>query len=99
MQVNISVNNKNNVPTDPWHWDSVSYTGVMLLNDMTKFVGGELELMTMEKRAGLKILESGKYVKGVHSEVIGYEKPGKMIFAQGSEVLHHVTPVLSNHRR
>ena len=23
-----------NVPMDPWHWDSVAYTGVILLNDM-----------------------------------------------------------------
>ena len=40
FQVNFSVvqNNaseKNKAPIDPWHWDSVAYTGVLLLNDMT----------------------------------------------------------------
>ena len=32
------------VPLDNWHWDSVAYTGVILLNDMTDMVGGELEV-------------------------------------------------------
>ena len=42
---------------------------------------------------------ANKVVKGVHTDVINYEKPGRMILAQGSEVLHHVTPVLSKSRR
>ena len=42
---------------------------------------------------------ANKIVKGVHTDVINYEKPGRMILAQGSEVLHHVTPVLSKSRR
>ena len=41
---------------DPWHWDSVAYTGVILLNDFNDFVGGELECMRMEKRRALKEL-------------------------------------------
>jgi len=90
---------RKDAPLDPWHWDSVAYTGVMLLNDMTDMKGGELELMKMEKKKGLKLLENGEFQSNVHSEIVGYEKPGKMIFAQGSEVLHHVTQVLSNHRR
>ena len=103
---------------DPWHWDSVAYTGVILLNDFNDFVGGELECMKMEKRKALKELVryldnisllhqvqriylqvANKIVKGVHTDVINYEKPGRMILAQGSEVLHHVTPVLSKSRR
>ena len=107
---------------DPWHWDSVAYTGVILLNDFNDFVGGELECMRMEKRRALKELArdsnliilvlcrlyqllfiilqvANKVVKGVHTDVINYEKPGRMILAQGSEVLHHVTPVLSKSRR
>ena len=105
---------------DPWHWDSVAYTGVILLNDFNDFVGGELECMRMEKRRALKELAShsniltlyalyqllliilqvaNKVAKGVHTDVINYEKPGRMILAQGSEVLHHVTPVLSKSRR
>ena len=41
---------------DPWHWDSVAYTGVILLNDFNDFIGGELECMRMEKRKALKEL-------------------------------------------
>ena len=26
-------------------------------------------------------------------EKISYEAPGKMVLAQGSEILHHVTPI------
>ena len=32
------------VPLDMWHWDSVAYTGVILLNDMSQMEGGELEV-------------------------------------------------------
>ena len=32
-------------------------------------------------------------------EAISYEKAGKMILAQGSEILHHVTPVLNDSKR
>ena len=44
------------VPVDPWHWDSVAYTGVILLNDFNDFVGGELECMMMEKWKALNEL-------------------------------------------
>ena len=87
------------VPIDPWHWDSVAYTGVILLNEVTQMDGGALELMKMEKRKALKELEANRIVHDVHTDIIGYENPGKMIFAQGSEVLHHVTPVLNDERR
>ena len=44
------------VPVDPWHWDSVAYTGVILLNDFNDFVGGKLECMRMEKWKALNEL-------------------------------------------
>ncbi len=53
----------------------------------------------MEKRRALKELEAGRIERGVHTDVIGYERPGRMILAQGSEILHHVTPVHSTERR
>jgi hypothetical protein len=101
FKVNLSVKGPvvNNAPVDPWHWDSLSYTGVILLNDMKDFKGGELELMKMEKKQALKELEAGRIVKGVHTDVISYEKPGRMILSQGSEVLHHVCPMQSESRR
>ncbi len=68
---------------------------MILLNDMKKLKGGDLELMKMCKNKGLRELEAGRIEHGVNTEIINYEKPGKMILAQGSEVLHRVTPVYS----
>ncbi len=99
FQINVSIVGDFNMPLDPWHWDSVAYTGVILLNDMDDMVGGELELMKMEKFRAMEELAAGNIVKGVDTEVINYESPGKMILAQGSEVLHHVTPVLGKSER
>lgn len=52
--VNISLPSKK-APLDPWHWDSVAYTGVIILNDMKGFQGGDLELMKMDKKLALKV--------------------------------------------
>ena len=52
--------------------------------------GGNLEIMNHDKHHALDLLAEGK---PYNAEVVGYEKPGKMILAQGSEILHHVTPV------
>ena len=77
----------------------MAFTGVVLLNSFDSFVGGELELMKVEKYEGMRLLSENEYEQGIHSDVISYERPGKMILAQGSEVLHHVTPVLSDTTR
>jgi len=91
-QVNLSIEGAKG-PVDIWHYDSVAYTGVVLLTDVQKMVGGKLEFMHDDKHRGLDVLEQGKPFK---SETIGYEQPGKMILAQGAELLHHVTPVTNN---
>ena len=56
-------------------------------------------IYTVSVTVNLFLQVANKVVKGVHTDVINYEKPGRMILAQGSEVLHHVTPVLSKSRR
>ena len=43
-----------------WHWDSISYVANFLLNDPTEMEGGDLEIIKMEKRAGMAALEAGK---------------------------------------
>jgi len=43
----------------------------------------------------IRELSNGRIQSDVHTEIVSYEGPGKMILAQGSEVLHHVTPVAS----
>jgi len=91
-QVNLSIEGAKG-PVDIWHYDSVAYTGVVLLSDVQKMVGGKLEFMHDNKHKGLDVLAQGKPFK---SETIGYEQPGKMILAQGAELLHHVTPVTNS---
>ena len=95
-QVNISYTGGTKGPVDHWHWDSVAYTGVVLLSDMTKMRGGDLETAMMEKNQALSMLAHSKCPP---TETIKYGRAGKMILAQGSEVLHHVTPVHSEHIR
>ena len=79
-----------------WHYDSIAYTGVVLINDVEKMEGGKLEIMHHNKHKALDLLANDK---DYNCEAIGYEKAGKMILAQGSEILHHVTPVLNNNVR
>jgi len=95
-QVNISYAGGTKGPVDHWHWDSVAYTGVILLNDMTNMKGGNLEIAMMNKELALEKIARGEHVE---KQVVEYGDPGKMILAQGSEILHHVTPVESTQER
>ena len=74
----------------------MAYTGVILLNDMSKMKGGNLEIVRMNKELALEKIARGE---DVEKQIVTYEKPGKMILAQGSEILHHVTPVESTQER
>ena len=67
-----------------------------MLSDMSKMVGGNLEISMMNKELALEKIARGEHVA---KETVQYEKPGKMILAQGSEILHHVTPVESTQER
>ena len=83
-------------PVDIWHYDSIAYTGVVLLNKVDEMEGGKLEIMHHNKHHALELLANSHDYK---CEAISYEKAGKMILAQGSEILHHVTPVLNDSKR
>lgn len=78
-----------------WHWDSVSYVGNFLITEIDDMEGGDLEIIKMEKYAGMKALVDGSLTPG-DVERVSYEGPGKMTLCQGSEILHHVTPIKSN---
>ncbi len=58
--------------------------------------GGKLEIIHHNKHEGLERVASGQ---NYESGIVGYEQPGKMILAQGSEILHHVTPVTNSATR
>ena len=75
-----------------WHWDSISYVANFLLNDMEEMEGGDLEIIKMQKHAGMEALVNGTLKPGQVEKLV-YGPPGKMVVCQGSEVLHHVTPV------
>ena len=73
-----------------------SYTGVVLLNKVDEMEGGKLEIMHHNKHHALELLAKSHDYK---CEAVSYERAGKMILAQGSEILHHVTPVLNDSKR
>ncbi len=81
---------------DVWHYDSIAYTGVVLLSDVREMEGGKLEIIHHNKHEGLERVAAGQ---NYESGIVGYEQPGKMILAQGSEILHHVTPVTNSATR
>ena len=83
---------------DHWHNDSIAYAGVVVISDMEGMEGGQLELFRGSKAEGLSQLREGGMEEGM-VETVSYENPGKMILTHGSEVLHHVTPVTSDHTR
>ena len=66
------------------------------MNNVEVMEGGELEIMHADKIEGLDLLAKGKDYK---AEAVNYEHPGRMILAQGSEILHHVTRVENNIER
>ena len=67
LKVNLSIEGATG-PVDIWHYDSVAYTGVVLLSDVQSMVGGKLEFAHVDKHKGLDLLAQGKPFK---SEVIG----------------------------
>ena len=67
LKVNLSIEGATG-PVDIWHYDSVAYTGVVLLSDVQSMVGGKLEFAHVDKHKGLDLLAQGKPFK---SETIG----------------------------
>jgi len=96
-QVNFSIPGMSGA-AEFWHWDSISYVGNFLLNDVDNMEGGDLEIIKMQKHEGMEALVSGT-LKPENVERLVYGPPGKMVLCQGSEVLHHVTPVKSEFSR
>lgn len=76
---------------DHWHFDSVSYVGVILVSDIDEMVGGDLEVIrSADKWAAINALNASEEVDIVN---VRYEESGNCVFVQGSEILHHVTAV------
>jgi len=76
---------------DHWHFDSVSYVGVVLVSDIEGMVGGDLEVIRSDNKwEAISALNSSQEVDSV---TVSYEESGNCVFVQGSEILHHVTAV------
>ena len=90
-QVNSSVPGAKGA-ADFWHWDSIGFVGNFLISETQGLDGGDLEIIKKEKHAGMKALVEGT-LGAEDIEKLSYEAPGKMVLAQGSEILHHVTPI------
>ena len=74
LQINLSIDGDKG-PIDIWHYDSIAYTGVVLLNKVEDMEGGELEIMNHEKNLALKLLENNeKYNRLQHKFVHNYNE-------------------------
>lgn len=94
-QVNVGKTGFANTAVDKWHFDSVDYVVVVILSDLEGMVGGELEVLRLNlggKEATLKLQETGIPLEHVESH--SYQTTGHGIFAQGSKIMHRVTPVI-----
>lgn len=81
---------------DQWHLDSVPFVVVILMSDMTDAKGGELQVIKHRKQAAFDLLEqTHNQVPDEHLLTVQYPGLGSAIFMQGSEMVHHVTSVLS----
>lgn len=81
---------------DHWHFDSVAYVAVALVSDLTDMVGGDLQVIKQEKFEAIATLNSTKgEIDDQLLETVDYKEAGFSILVQGSEILHHVTPVKS----
>jgi len=76
---------------DHWHFDSVSYVGVILVSDLEGMVGGDLEVIRSDDK--WEAINALNESESVDSVTVKYGESGNCVFVQGSEILHHVTPV------
>ena len=100
LKVNLSIEGATG-PVDIWHYDSVAYTGVVLLSDVQSMVGGKLEFAHVDKHKGLDLLAQGKPFKsetiGMYLYCTGYSFSDCLILSfLFSYDLHEFAQVLKN---
>lgn len=81
---------------DEWHVDSVDYVVVIILSDLSRTVGGELQVLHKHGvRDNKDFMEKG--VVGDDEaliESVKYPGMGYAVFMHGSAILHRIAPVL-----
>jgi hypothetical protein len=82
---------------DQWHQDSVSHVLIILMSDMSESVGGELELILKPTDEAFKLLaETNNNIPDDLLVKIRFPGPGYGVFVTGSELVHHVTPLIKS---
>lgn len=82
---------------DQWHQDSVSHVLIILLSDMSRSIGGDLELLMKPTDEGFKLLhDTNNNVPNNLIHKIQFPGPGYGVFVTGSELLHRVTPLIKS---
>jgi hypothetical protein len=82
---------------DQWHQDSVSHVLIILMSDMTGSVGGELELILKPTDDAFKLLEeTNNNVPDDLLVKVRFPGPGYGLYVTGSELVHHVTPLIKS---
>jgi len=92
QQTQMNVGTVGGGVVDQWHFDSVCYVCVSLLSDIDDMVGGDLELVKHTKSVAIDKIINGTYTDEDLVKV-PYKRTGYAILAQGSKIIHHVTPV------
>lgn len=85
-----------NYEADKWHFDSTEYVLVIIISDIEGMVGGSLEVLKMDlgsPEATEMMRNTGPPEELIES--ISYQESGYGIFAQGSKIMHRVSPVLA----
>jgi len=83
-----------NKKVDEWHFDSVAFVAVIILSDIEGMQGGELQFIPQRKSIAQELFKSSK-ISSKDVETVSYKQNGYCIAAQGSELCHQVTPVIS----
>lgn len=91
----------NDLPVDQWHIDSVPFVLVILLSDMSDSIGGDLQVIKRApfQKAFERIQETKNRLSKEEVLTVNYPTQGCAIFMQGSQMVHHVTPVIQAKER
>jgi hypothetical protein len=82
---------------DQWHKDSVSHVLIVLMSEMDGAVGGELEFIMRPTTTAFDMIKStNNNVPTQYVQKIKFPGPGWGVLMYGSEIVHHVTPLISH---
>lgn len=81
---------------DQWHLDSVTYVLIVLLSDMEGAVGGDLEFMYERPNEAFDMIRKNTIDAATTKVTVKFPAAGYGVLLMGSELVHHVTPLISS---